>query len=118
MTLASALIVFIALSVYGSCARAQGAAAATGQEAHDVAATNDAATTDEALTKAVYAALNADPNYYFRHVTVRVDKGVANLSGFGGSSAAINRARTIASKVAGVTRVATNQLQVDTRLLR
>jgi len=148
MTRTPALIVAVALSVYCSCACAQGAAPPTGQAAHDVAASTDAASTDAAstdaastdaastdaastdaastdaastdaaLTKAIYSALNADPNYYFRHVTVRVDKGVANLSGFVGSSAAINRARTIASKVPGVTRVATNHLQVDTQLRR
>ena len=87
--------------------------AGSGQAAQDAAPAND-----EALTKAVESALNTDPNHYFRHVHVRVDQGVATLSGFVDSGAAINRARTIASKVPGITRVATNQLQVDTQFRR
>jgi osmotically-inducible protein OsmY len=102
------LIAAIAFSVYGSSAFPQGATARSGQPAQDVAVT-----TDEALTKAIYSALDADPNHYFRHVTVRVDKGVATLSGFVHSSAAIYRARTIASKVPGVTHVVTSNLQLE-----
>lgn len=108
-----ALIAALALSVYCSSASPQAAAPPTGHPAQDVAGT-----TDEALTKAVYSALNADPNYYFRHVTVSVDAGVAKLSGYVDSSAAISRARRIASKVPGVTRVVTNHLQLDTQLRR
>src|SRR5215471_17162513 len=94
-----ALIAAIAVSVCCSAAFSQ-AAAPTGQPAQQAPATSD-----EALTKAVYAALDADPNYYYRHVTVRVEKGVAKLSGYVDSGAAINRARTVAGKVPGVTRV-------------
>lgn len=57
------------------------------------------------MTKAVYAALDADPNHFFRHVTVKVENGVATLGGFVHSSSSIYRARTIAGKVPGVTRV-------------
>ena len=109
-----ALIAVIALSVYGSSASAQGtspqgaAPPTAGQPAQDAAAT-----TDEALTNAIYSALNADPNHYFRHVTVTVDKGVATFGGFVHSSGAIYRARTIASKVPGVTRVVTSNLQLE-----
>ena len=102
------LIAAIALLMYGASASPQGAAPPTGQSTQDAAAT-----TDEALTKAIYSALNADPNHFFRHVTVRVDKGVATLSGFVHSSSAIYRARTIASKVPGVTHVVTNNLQLE-----
>ena len=115
----AALIAAIALSMYGSSADPQAAAPPTGQSpptgqpAQDVAANSD-----EALTNAVYSALDADPHHYFRHVTVRVDKGVANLSGYVDSGAAINRARKIASKITGVTRVETNHLQVDTQRRR
>jgi osmotically-inducible protein OsmY len=109
----AALIAAVALSVYCASASPEGTAPPTGQPTQDAAAT-----TDETLTKAVYSALNADPNYYFRHVNVRVEKGVAKLSGFVASGAAINRARTVASKVPGVTRVVTNNLQIDTQLRR
>ena len=34
---------------------------------------------DEATAQRIYAALNADPTYYYRHVDVHVDGGVAVL---------------------------------------
>jgi osmotically-inducible protein OsmY len=109
----AALLVALALSIYGPAVCAQATAPATGQAAKDALAP-----TDEALTKAVSSALEADPHYYFRHVTVRVEKGVAKLSGYVDSGAAIQRARTVAGKVPGVTRVETNHLKVDTQLRR
>ena len=70
-------------------------------------------TSDETLTKAIHSALDADPHHFFRHVDVRVDNGVATLSGFVHSSQAINRARTITSNVPGVTRVVTSNLTLQ-----
>ena len=69
--------------------------------------------TDEILANTVYSELNADPTYYFRHVDVRVDNGVAHLSGYVWSTDAIYQARTIAMKVPGVTGVRTNQLELE-----
>jgi hypothetical protein len=69
--------------------------------------------TDEILANTVYSELNADPIYYFRHVDVSVDNGVAHLSGYVWSTDAIYRARTIASKVPGITGVMTSQLQLE-----
>jgi hypothetical protein len=69
--------------------------------------------TDEILANTVYSELNANPTYYFRHVDVRVDKGVAHLSGYVWSTDAIYAARRIASNVPGVTGVRTNQLQLE-----
>ena len=69
--------------------------------------------TDEVLANAVYSDLNADPKYYFRHVDVRVDNGVAHLSGYVWSTDAIYRARTIARNVPGVTGVVTSQLELE-----
>jgi len=37
---------------------------------------------DAAAAERVHAALNDAPNYYFRDVDVRVDSGVASLSGY------------------------------------
>ena len=108
MTRTSALIAAIALSLYGLPASAQQATPATGQPAQEAAATSD-----EALTKSIRSALDADPNHYFRHVNVRVDNGVATLSGFVHSSSSIYRARTIASKVPGVTHVVTSNLTLE-----
>ena len=69
--------------------------------------------TDEVLANAVYSDLNADPTYYFRHVDVRVDNGVAHLSGYVWSTDAIYRARSIARNVPGVTGVVTSQLELE-----
>ena len=68
---------------------------------------------DEAATRAVYAALDADPNYFFRHVNVRVDDGVAALSGIVWGSEAIYRARQIAGAVPGVHRVVSSDLELE-----
>jgi osmotically-inducible protein OsmY len=102
------VIAAIALSLYGLSASAQQATLPTGQPAQDVAGTSD-----EAITKAIYSALNADRYHFFRHVTVKVDNGVATLSGFVHSSSSIYRARTIASNVPGVTRVLTSNLTLE-----
>jgi osmotically-inducible protein OsmY len=102
------VIAAIALSLYGLSASAQQATPPTGQPAQEVAGSSD-----EAITKAIYSALNADPYHFFRHVKVRVDNGVATLSGFVHSSSSIYRARTIASNVPGVTRVETSNLTLE-----
>ena len=104
----SPLIAAIALALYGWSASAQQAAPPTGQPAQQVAAPSD-----EAMTQAIQSALNADPHHFFRHVNVRVDNGVATLSGFVHSSSSIFRARTIASNVPGVTRVVTSNLTLE-----
>ena len=67
---------------------------------------------DEAVTERVYAALNADPIYYFRHVDVRVDGGVAHLSGHIWSSDAIFRAKQIAAGVPGV-KLVVNEMELE-----
>ena len=114
----SALIAAIALSVCGSSAFSQTAVPPTGQPPTNPPPTGQpaqdaAGTSDEALTKTIYSALNADPHHFFRHVTVRVDNGVATLSGFVHSSSSIFRARTIATGVPGVTRVVTSNLTLE-----
>ncbi len=68
---------------------------------------------DDAVADRVYAALNADPVYFFRHVDVRVESGVADLSGYVWSAEAIYRARQIAREVAGVTQLTTNRLELE-----
>ena len=68
---------------------------------------------DESLADQVYTALNADPIYFFRHVDVRVDDGVTDLSGYVWSTDAIYRARQIARAVPGVKRVVTNNLELE-----
>ncbi len=68
---------------------------------------------DDALASAVYSKLNADPVYYFRHVEVRVDHGVAYLSGYVWSTEAIYAARRIAGSMPGVAAVVTAQLELE-----
>jgi osmotically-inducible protein OsmY len=70
-------------------------------------------TADQALANRVYVALNDDPTYFFRHVDVRVDNGVANLSGYVWSTDAIYRARKIARTVPGINQVVTNNLELE-----
>jgi osmotically-inducible protein OsmY len=118
-----AFVAAIALWVYATSALSQAAspqgAAPQGAQPQATAppagqpAQGAAATSDEALAKAIYSALEADPNHFFRHVTVRVDNGVATLGGFVNSSSAIHRARTIAGNVPGVTRVVSGNLTLQ-----
>jgi osmotically-inducible protein OsmY len=60
---------------------------------------------DEATAQRIYAALNADPTYFYRHVDVHVDGGVAVLGGYIWSSPALYRAKQITAAVPGVKRV-------------
>jgi osmotically-inducible protein OsmY len=60
---------------------------------------------DELAQGRIYAALNADPTFYFRHVDVSVDGGVARLRGYVWSQPALVRAQEIARNVPGVTAV-------------
>ena len=74
---------------------------------------SEAGATDEILANAIYSELNASPTYYFRHVDVAVDNGVAHLSGYVWSTDAIYAARKIAGNVPGITSVMTSQLQLE-----
>ena len=60
---------------------------------------------DAATAERVYAALEANPIYYFRDVEVSVDYGVARLSGYVWTTDALYRAQQIARRVPGVTSV-------------
>lgn len=68
---------------------------------------------DQTLANTIDSQLNADTTYYFRHVEVRVDHGVAHLSGYVWSTDAIYAARRIAQSVPGVTGVVTSQLELE-----
>lgn len=60
---------------------------------------------DAGAAARVYAALNNDPIYFFGHVDVTVEDGVARLSGVVWSADAVYQARKIARAVPGVTAV-------------
>jgi osmotically-inducible protein OsmY len=68
---------------------------------------------DEVLAERVCAQLNTDPLYYYRHVDVTVDDGVADLSGYVWSTQALYRARQITLGVPGVRRVVTSHLELE-----
>jgi BON domain len=104
----AALIAVVALTV--SCASAPPKPVPSAAEAR---MRFESSVADEKLANTVYAQLNADPMYYFRHVDVRVDNGVAHLSGYVWSTDAIYQARKIAMRVPGITGVSTNQLQLE-----
>ena len=57
---------------------------------------------DTTLSDQVYAALQANPIYYFRDVDVDVDNGVAHLGGYVWSTDALYHAQQIARAVPGV----------------
>lgn len=68
---------------------------------------------DTALANQVYAALDADPVFFYRHVDVRVEHGVADLSGYVWGTEALYRARDIARSVPGIHAVVTNHLELE-----
>jgi osmotically-inducible protein OsmY len=72
---------------------------------------------DAAITDRVYAALEANPVYYFQDVDVNVYDGVTRLSGYVWSADALYCAEKIARGVPGVTRVA-DQLQLERAMAR
>lgn len=67
---------------------------------------------DQATEQRVDAALDADPIYFYRHVDVRVDDGVAHLSGYVWSSDALFRAKQIAAGIPGV-RLVVNEMELQ-----
>ena len=71
----------------------------------------------EATAARVYAALSANPIYFYRHVEVEADGGVVHLSGYVWTIQALYHAKQIAAGVPGVTRVI-DQMQLEREGLR
>ncbi len=67
---------------------------------------------DDAVVGRVEQALAADQDLYSRHITVRADDGVVNLSGFVWDPPDLVEAERIAGAVPGVTRVV-NSLELE-----
>lgn len=67
---------------------------------------------DDLIAEQISSALNADPTYFFRHVDVRVDAGVAHLSGYIWCTEGLYRAKQIAAQVPGVKRVV-NEMELE-----
>ena len=68
---------------------------------------------EDAVANYIYLQLNSDPIYYYRHVDVHVDNGVAILSGYVWDTQALYQARRIAGKVPGITRVVSTNLELE-----
>jgi hypothetical protein len=102
--------VIVAAALTASCATPPPPAPVATDAARAVALQHD---TEDAVASYISAKLNADPVYYFRHVNVTVDEGVATLSGYVWDTQAIYQARKIASEVPGVTRVVTSDLELE-----
>jgi hypothetical protein len=66
---------------------------------------------DEVTAERVNSALKADPIHFYRHVDVRVDDGVAQLSGYVWGTESLYDAQRVASRVSGV-RAVINQLHL------
>ena len=68
---------------------------------------------DQSAALQIYNRLDADPNYYYRHVRVSVHNGIATLSGYVWSTSEIYHARGIAARVPGVRKVITTDLELE-----
>jgi len=55
--------------------------------------------------KEFYSRLDSDQNHYYPHVTIRVENGVAHLSGYVWNAQALYHAKDVASGVPGITSV-------------
>lgn len=101
------LIATAALAASCASAPPQAPAAAAASAASAELVPNDV------LANSVYSRLNASPLYYYRHVNVAVDGGIAYLTGYVWSTEAIYEARRIAASVPGVRAVVTTQLELE-----
>ena len=63
---------------------------------------------DIRATNEFYSKLNSDHVYYYPHVRIRVENGVAHLSGYVWSTQALYHAKEVATSVPGVTVVVDN----------
>jgi len=71
---------------------------------------------DIRATKEFYSKLNSDHIYYYPHVRIRVENGVAHLSGYVWNTQALYHAKEIATGVPGVIAVVDNlELERDVR---
>jgi osmotically-inducible protein OsmY len=64
-----------------------------------------------------YSRLASDQTYYYPHVTIRVENGVARLSGYVWNTEALYHAKEVATNVPGITEVVDN-LQLERGGLR
>lgn len=97
---AAALTICCVLGLASPVARAQSAS-----DSANAPATRANSPQDAAIADRVSEALKAEPHHFYRHVTVTVTNGVVQLGGLADSNDAINRAKEIAGRIPGVSRV-------------
>lgn len=107
------MAVLVAATLTASCATAPPQSSPPPGAAATAAAAAEQLSSNELLANSVYRRLNADPVYYYRHVEVTVDHGIARLSGYVWSTDALYSARRIAQSVPGITGVVTTQLELE-----
>jgi hyperosmotically inducible protein len=101
-------LVFLATAAPALPVRAQSSSDAGG----GAQTTSRQSPADKELAQRVYAKLNADQVDYYKHVTVLADNGVVTLGGSVGTTDALNKAKSIAGGVPGVTKVV-NQMALE-----
>jgi len=67
--------------------------------------TPDQQRSDMNAMKEFYSGLESERDYYYPHVTIRVENGVAHLSGYVWNAQALYHAKDVASGVPGITSV-------------
>ena len=72
---------------------------------------------DIRATKEAYSKLNSDHAYYYAHVSIRVENGVAHLSGYVWNTEALYHAKEVATSVPGVIAVVDN-LELERNYVR
>jgi osmotically-inducible protein OsmY len=104
---------FATVALTACCAVSLACPAARAQpQSPDAPATRANTPRDAALADRVSEQLKSDPHHLYRHVTVAVTNGVVRLGGLVYSTDAMARAKEIASKTPGVSRVE-DQMQLE-----
>jgi len=101
----------------GSAVTCTGVAMLAAACAADPPRTLEQQQSDVNATKEFYSRLDSDQNYYYPHVTIRVESGVAHLSGYVWNTQALYHAKDVASRVPGITSVV-DTLEVERDGLR
>ena len=101
----------------GSAVTYTGVAILAGACAADPPRTLEQQQSDMNAMKEFYSRLESDQSYYYPHVTIRVENGVAHLSGYVWNAQALYHAKDVANKVPGITSVV-DTLEVERDGLR
>ena len=76
--------------------------------AADPPATSQQRQSDIRAMNEFYSKLASDQDFYYPHVQIRVENGIAHLSGYVWNTQALYRAKEVATRVPGITEVVDN----------